>query len=189
MNNKNRSAKLSKNAQAVVEMFNRGFEEIIKKPEWAEYFYNITPQSKEKVREEMLVFVIHALTILLRMNGYIRNLEDVETFMEKFVGRVGGWDNSLFKTIEEYRAIDRERGDALSSASQIQFAKRLSSVLLGSESEDGEVLLGLSDLGPLFLMNFITPTLAKHFIIKLREKGKSGGRFGGKKSIWLRKEI
>jgi hypothetical protein len=163
MNNKNRSVKLSKNAQAVADMFNRGFEEIIKKPEWAEYFYQIIPGNKGRVREEMLVFVIHALTVLLRMNGYIRELEDIETFMEEFVGRVGGWDNSLFKTIEEYRAIDKERGDALSSASQIQFAKRLSSVLLGSGSEDGEVLLGLSDLGVLFLMNFITPTLTEVF--------------------------
>jgi hypothetical protein len=83
--------------------------------------------------------------------------------MVHFVGRVGGWDDSLFKRIEEYRAIDRERGDALSSAAQIQFAKQLSSVLLGTESEDGEVILGLSDLGTLFLMNFITPTLTEAF--------------------------
>jgi hypothetical protein len=122
MKNKNKSAELYKKAEAVADVFNHGFEEIIKKPEWAEYFYKITLENKERVREEVLFFIAHALTVLLRMDGYVRDLEDVETFMLHFVSRVGGWDDSLFNRMEEYRAIDRERGDALSSAAQIRFA-------------------------------------------------------------------
>jgi hypothetical protein len=177
MTNKNKSSELYKGGEAVANVFNHGFEEIIKRPEWAEYFYKITPENKEKVREEVLSFITHALTVLLRMNGYVRDLEDVETFMVRFVDRVGGWNDSLFKRIEEYRAIDEERGDALSSAAQIRFAKHLSSVILGAESEDGEVLLGLSDLGTLFLMNFITPTLTEAFYNQARREEKKWWEF------------
>jgi hypothetical protein len=177
MKNENKLAHLGTKAQAVADIFNHGFEEIIKKPEWAEYFYKITPENKERVREEILTFITYALTVLLRMNGYVRDLEDVETFMGYFVDRVGGWDDSLFKRIEEYRAIDRERGDALSSAAQIRFAKHLSSVLLGTESEDGEVILGLSDLGTLFLMNFITPALTEAFYNQAQRQGKKWWEF------------
>ena len=163
MRSKNRPEELSRKAKALADVFNSGFNETINKPEFTEYFYKITPQNKERVREEILGFITHALPVLLRMNGYLHDSEEVGTFVEQFVNRVGGWDDSLFKRIEEYRSPDRERGDALSSATQIYFAKRLSSVLLGSESEDGEVLLGLSDLGILFLVNFITPTLTEVF--------------------------
>jgi len=172
MTNKNRSAEIYKKAEAIADVFNHGFEEIIKRPEWAEYFYKITPENKKRVREEVLSFTSHALTVLLRMNGYIQNLEDVETFMGHFVSQVGGWNDSLFKRIEEYRAIDREREDALSSAAQLCFARHLSSVLLGTESEDGEVLLSLSDLGTLFLMNFITPALTEAFYNRARREGR-----------------
>jgi hypothetical protein len=177
MTDKNKSAELCQKAEAVADIFNYGFEEIIKKPEWAEYFYKITPENKEKVREEILSFITHALTVLLRMNGYVRDLGDVETFMGYFVGRVGGWDASLFKRIEEYRAIDGERGDVLSSAAQIRFAKHLSSVLLGTESKDGEVILGLSDLVTLFLMNFITPTLTEAFYNQVQREVKKWWEF------------
>ncbi len=177
MTTKDKSAELYKKAEAVADVFNHGFEEIIKKPEWAEYFYKITPENKERVREEILSFITHALTVLLRTNRYVRDLEDVETFMRHFVNRVGGWDDSLFKRMEEYRVIDRERGDALSSAAQISFAKHLSSVLLGAESEDGEVLLGLSDLGTLFLMNFITPTLTETFYSQAQREGSKWWEF------------
>ena len=170
MTNTNKSAELYKKARAVADVFNYGFEEIIKKPEWAEYFYKITPENKERVREEILSFITHALTVLLGTNGYVRDLEDVEIFMRHFVDRVGGWNASLFRRMEEYRVIDRERGDVLSSAAQIRFARHLSSILLGTESEDGEVLLGLSDLGMLFLMNFITPTLAEAFYSQARRE-------------------
>lgn len=161
--NKSNSEELNNKAELLVNAFNKGINEIISKPEFAEYFYEITPEKEERVREEMLGFITHALPILLRMNGYLQSTEEVGGFVEQFVDRVGGLDNSLFERIEEYRNLDRQRGDALSSATQIHFAKRLSSVLLGSESEDGEVLLGLSDLGILFLMNFITPTLTEVF--------------------------
>lgn len=163
MMNKGNSEELNNKAELLVNVFNKGINEIINKPEFAEYFYGITLQNKDRVREEILGFTTHALPILLRMNGYLQSTEEVGGFVEQFVDRVGGLDNSLFERIEEYRNLDRQRGDALSSATQIHFAKRLSSVLLGSESEDGEVLLGLSDLGILFLMNFITPTLAELF--------------------------
>jgi hypothetical protein len=177
MKNKNKSAELSTKAQVLADAFNRGFEEIIKKPEWAEYFYQITPKNKEKVREEILSFIIHALSVLLRMNGYLHDPEEAGTFVEQFVDLVGGWDDSLFKKIEEYRTLDRERGDALSSAAQICFAKHLSFILLGSKSEDGEVLLGLLDLGTLFLMNFITPTLTEVFYNQVREEKKKWWEF------------
>jgi hypothetical protein len=163
MKNKSKTEELNRKVELLADKFNKGVNEIINKPEFAEYFYEITPQKKEGVREEILGFTTHALPILLRMNGYLQNPEEVGGFVEQFVDRVGGLDNSLFERIEEYRNLDRQRGDALSSATQIHFAKRLSSVLLGSESEDGEVLLGLSDLGTLFLMNFITPTLTEVF--------------------------
>lgn len=172
MKNKSKSEKLSRKAELLADKFNKGVNEIINKPEFAEYFYEITPQKKEGVREEILGFTTHALPILLRMNGYLQNPEEVGGFVEQFVDRVGGLNNSLFERIEEYRNLDRQRGDALSSATQIHFAKRLSSVLLGSESEDGEVLLGLSDLGTLFLMNFITPTLTEAFYNQAREGNK-----------------
>lgn len=177
MINKNKSAELYQKAEAIANVFNRGFEEIVKKPEWAEYFYRITPDSKKRVREEILSFISHALTVLLRMNGCVRDLGDVETFMGHFVSRVGGWDDSLFVRIEEYRAIDGERGDALSSAAQIRFAKHLSSALLGTESEDGEVLLGLSDLVTLFLMNFITPALTEAFYTQAQTEWKKWWEF------------
>lgn len=177
MTNRNKSAELYKKARAVADVFNYGFEEIIKTPEWAEYFYKITPETKERVREEILSFITHALTVLLRTNGYVRDLEDVEIFMRHFVDRVGGWNDSLFRRMEEYRVIDRERGDVLSSTAQIRFAKHLSSILLGTESEDGEVLLGLSDLGTLFLMNFITPTLTEAFYSQARREGNKWWEF------------
>lgn len=177
MADKNKSAELYTKAGIVADVFNYGFEEIIKKPEWAEYFYKITPENKDGVRQEVLSFISHALLVLLRMNGYIQNLEDIEAFMVHFVDQVGGWDDSLFKRIEEYRAIDSEMGDVLSSTTQIRFAKHLSSVLLGTESEDGEVLLGLSDLGTLFLMNFITPTLAEVFYNQARRERRKWWEF------------
>jgi hypothetical protein len=163
MNNKNNSEELRRKAESVADVFDNGVNEIIKKPEFAEYFYEITPQGRERVREEMIGFVTHALPILLRMNGHLHDTEEVGTFVERFVDRAGGLDDSLFERLEEYRSLDRQRGDPLSSATQIHFAKRLSTVLLGRESEDGDVLLGLSDLGMLFLINFITPTLAEAF--------------------------
>ncbi len=175
MKNKSKSEELNRKAVLLADTFNNGVNEIINKPEFAEYFYEITSEKKESVREEILGFITHALPILLRMNGYLQNSEEVGSFVKRFVDQVGGLDNSLFERIEEYRNLDRQRGDALSSATQIHFAKRLSSVLLGSESEDGEVLLGLSDLGTLFLMNFITPTLTEAFYSQPQE---------GKKKWW-----
>jgi len=124
MRSKNRPEELSRKAKALADVFNSGFNETINKPEFTEYFYKITPQNKERVREEILGFITHALPVLLRMNGYLHDSEEVGTFVEQFVNRVGGWDDSLFKRIEEYRSPDRERGDALSSATQIYFAKR-----------------------------------------------------------------
>jgi hypothetical protein len=163
MKNKNNEEELHRKAESLAQVFYNGVDEIIKKSEFAEFFYELNPQKKERFSEEMLGFITHALPILLRMNGYLHDTEEVGTFVERFVDRVGGLNNSLFEKIEEYRDLDRQRGDALSSATQIHFAKRLSTVLLGRESEDGEVLLGLSDLGTLFLINFITPALAEAF--------------------------
>ncbi len=163
MMNKNNEEELHKKAESLAQVFMKGVDEIIKKPEFAEFFHELTPQKKGMVYDEMIGFITHALPILLRMNGYLHETEEVGTFVERFVDRAGGLNNSLFEKIEEYRDLDRQRGDALSSATQIHFAKRLSTVLLGRESEDGEVLLGLSDLGTLFLINFVTPTLAEAF--------------------------
>src|SRR3990172_10150056 len=169
MKNKTNPEELNRRSELLADAFNKGVNEILNIPEFAEYFYGITPQNKERAREEILGFTTHALPILLRMNGYLQSTEEIGGFVEQFVDRVGGLENSLLKRIEEYRNLDRQRGDALSSATQIHFAKCLSSVLLGSESEDGEVLLGLSDLGILFLMNFITPTLTEVFYIQPQE--------------------
>ncbi len=51
--------------------------------------------------------------------------------MEGFIEQCSSRDDSLYSRIDEYRALDSKKGDALSSASSVQFAKYAAGALFG----------------------------------------------------------
>lgn len=163
MSNSQTELELIEKSSKLASVFDEGFENIIKKPEFKEYFYNITPEQNTALRKEVLAFVTYAVSILLRTNGHLHDPEKVQTFMEGFIERCSCWDDSLYSRIDEYRALDSNRGDALSSASSVRFAKYAAGALFGNEFDEGALVLGLTDFATLFIINFITPTLAESF--------------------------
>ncbi|MCH8028927.1 MAG: hypothetical protein IH874_03215 [Candidatus Dadabacteria bacterium] len=69
--------------------------------------------------------------LIERTNGHLRDPEKVQTFMEGFIEQCSSRDDSLYSRIDEYRALDSKKGDALSSASSVQFAKYAAGALFG----------------------------------------------------------
>ncbi len=162
-------------ASKLANSFDKGFYEITKKPEFREYFHSpIDSNTEESLRRELLGYTAYAIAILVGENGYIRDPEGLQLFMEEFISQTGRWDEALYGRVDRYRELDAERGDPLGTASGIEFARLASIALLGKESEGGETLLGLINLGALFLVNYISPALSEAFYTPDEEEELAG---------------
>jgi len=150
-------------ASQLAASFANGFEAIAGKPEFVEYFYHLDAEGREGVRRELLGYVTYAVAVLVGTEGYIRDPEELQLFMEEFISKTGCWDDALYERVDGYREADAKRGEALGSQSSIRFARLASAAITGEESEDGETLLCLTTLTTLFLVNYVSPVLSEAF--------------------------